>query len=158
MGQRDFDSAFVTPSVEGIDRTGSKAPGSAQLTDADGTVAVAVRDFWQQWPKGSESDAHGLKIELLPTFSEGIFDHMGPWYKHQYLFERLQYQPASLVQGWPLQYLACFLRRSLSCLATSTAADPNSEHETNPKACLHRVQNGQVHALRRSVFTRPISN
>jgi hypothetical protein len=72
---------------EGIEGTGSKAPGWAELTDAAGTVAVAMRDFWQQWPKSLEADAHGLKIGLFPTFSQGTFDHMRPWYKHQYLFD-----------------------------------------------------------------------
>ena len=77
---------------EGVEGSGSKAPGWAELTDAAGTVAVAVRDFWQQWPKSIESDAHGLKIGLFPTFSEGTFDHMEPWYKHQYLFDGDCYQ------------------------------------------------------------------
>ena len=72
---------------EGVRETGSKAPGWAELTDAQGTIAVAVRDFWQQWPKSLESDAGGLTIGLLPTFSAGTFDQMGPWYKHQYLFD-----------------------------------------------------------------------
>ncbi len=70
-----------------VERAGVKAPGWAELTDAAGTVAAAVRDFWQQWPKSIEGDVHGLKIGLFPTFSEGTFDHMEPWYKHQYLFE-----------------------------------------------------------------------
>jgi hypothetical protein len=72
---------------EGIEGTVSQAPGWAELTDAAGTVAVAMRDFWQQWPKSLESNAQELKIGLFPTFSEGTFDHMRPWYKHQYLFD-----------------------------------------------------------------------
>jgi len=72
---------------EGVEGTARKAPGWAELTDASGTVVVALRDFWQQWPKSLEADAHGLKIGLFPTFSEGTFDHMEPWYKHQYLFD-----------------------------------------------------------------------
>jgi hypothetical protein len=71
---------------EGVQGTGSKAPGWAELTDAQGTVAVAVRDFWQQWPKSLEADDRRLILGLLPEFSAGTFDHMGPWYKHQYLF------------------------------------------------------------------------
>jgi hypothetical protein len=81
-----------TCQIEGVDRTGSKAPGWAELTDDAGTVAVAMRDFWQQWPKSLESDAHGLKIGLFPTVSAGAFAHMEPWYKHQYLFDGDCYQ------------------------------------------------------------------
>ena len=77
---------------EGVEGTGSKAPGRARMTDAAGAVAVAVRDFWQQWPKSLESDAHGLKIGFFPAFSAGTFNHMGPWYKHQYLFDGECYQ------------------------------------------------------------------
>jgi len=77
---------------EGVEGTGSKAPGWAELTDAAGTVAVAVRDFWQQWPKSIETDDCGLKIGLFPTFSAGAFAHMEPWYKHQYLFDGDCYQ------------------------------------------------------------------
>lgn len=72
---------------EGVEGTAKKAPGWAELTDGTGSVAVAVRDFWQQWPKSLEGDAQGLKIGLFPTFSEGTFEHMEPWYKHQYLFD-----------------------------------------------------------------------
>ncbi|HPM84000.1 MAG TPA: hypothetical protein PLF81_25010 [Candidatus Anammoximicrobium sp.] len=77
---------------EGVEGTGSKAPGWAELTDAAGTVAVALRDFWQQWPKSIEAEADGLKIGLFPTFSAGTFAHMEPWYKHQYLFDGDCYQ------------------------------------------------------------------
>jgi hypothetical protein len=81
-----------TGRFEGVNGTVSKAPGWAELTDATGTVAVAHRDFWQQWPKSIESDADGLKIGLFPTFSAGTFAHMEPWYKHQYLFDVDCYQ------------------------------------------------------------------
>ena len=81
-----------TSRFAGDEAATNKAPGWAELTDAGGTVAVAVRDFWQQWPKSLEADADGLKIGLFPSFSEGTFDHMDPWYKHQYLFEGNCYQ------------------------------------------------------------------
>lgn len=77
---------------EGVEGTGSTAPGWAELTDAAGTVAVAARDFWQQWPKSLETDARALTVGLFPTFSAGAFAHMEPWYKHQYLFDGDCYQ------------------------------------------------------------------
>ena len=72
---------------EGLQATGSKAAGWAELSDEQGNVAVAVRDFWQQWPKSLESSDQVFRVGLLPTFAAGTFDHMQPWYKHQYLFE-----------------------------------------------------------------------
>ncbi|NLF71757.1 MAG: hypothetical protein GX575_22225 [Candidatus Anammoximicrobium sp.] len=77
---------------EGVEGTASRAPGWAELIDAAGTVAVALRDFWQQWPKSIEADAQGLKMGLFPAFSAGAFAHMEPWYKHQYLFDGDCYQ------------------------------------------------------------------
>jgi len=73
--------------LEGAGGKGSKAPGWAQIDDGKGTIAVAVKDFWQQWPKSIKTDARGLRIGLLPEFEKGAFEHMKPWYKYQYLFE-----------------------------------------------------------------------
>lgn len=73
--------------LEGAPGAGSKAPGWAHVNDGQGTIAVALRDFWQQWPKSMELDSKGLAIGLFPKFEEGTFDHMKPWYKYGYLFE-----------------------------------------------------------------------
>ncbi len=73
--------------IEPTGDQGGRAPGWATLTDGKGTVAVAVRDFWQQWPKSIEAAPTELAIGLLPPFTEGTFDHMQPWYKYLYLFE-----------------------------------------------------------------------
>ncbi|MHC4792520.1 MAG: RIFT barrel domain-containing protein, partial [Planctomycetota bacterium] len=73
--------------LEGAGGKGSKAPGWAEIDDGKGIIAIAVRDFWQQWPKSIEADARGLRIGLLPEFEKGAFEHMKPWYKYQYLFE-----------------------------------------------------------------------
>jgi hypothetical protein len=70
-----------------LDGEGSKAPGWAELEDADGVAALALRDFWQQWPKALDVSQFGLSVGLLPDFSEGDFAHLEPWYKHQYLFD-----------------------------------------------------------------------
>ncbi len=71
---------------EGAEGNGTKAPGWAEMDDGKGILAVALRDFWQQWPKSLEVDSLGLKIGLFPEFEKGAFDHMKPWYKYQYLF------------------------------------------------------------------------
>jgi len=72
---------------EGAPESGSKAPGWAEMEDGKGAVAIALRDFWQQWPKSIEVSAKGLAIGLFPESGNGAFDHMEPWYKYQYLFD-----------------------------------------------------------------------
>jgi len=81
--QRD-DAHYV---FQGAHGEGGRAPGWAEVADRGGAVAVALREFWQQWPKSLEALPDGLAVGLLPRFEAGEFDHMGPWYKHQYLFE-----------------------------------------------------------------------
>jgi len=79
-------------SLQGTNGAGGKAPGWAEMDDGKGSIAVALHDFWQQWPKSLEVSPEGLSIGLLPRFSEGDFAHMEPWYKYQYLFDRDRYQ------------------------------------------------------------------
>jgi hypothetical protein len=77
---------------EGTGAKGSKAPGWGQIDDGKGTIAIALRDFWQQWPKSIEVNSEKLHIGLFPKFQQGTFDHMKPWYKYQYLFEDNYYR------------------------------------------------------------------
>ncbi len=90
--------------LEGASGKGARAPGWAEINDTDGTVAVALRDFWQQWPKALEVTPASLRIGLFPRFEAGAFDHMQPWYKHDYLFEdncyRLRTGQARRWQVW----------------------------------------------------------
>jgi len=76
----------------GAEGTGAKAPGWMEFDDGRGAVAVALRDFWQQWPKSLEVKGDELAIGLFPAFGKGAFDHMTPWYKYQYLFENQHYR------------------------------------------------------------------
>lgn len=89
---------------EGAEGEGTKAPGWAEMDDGKGVIAVALKDFWQQWPKSLEVDSKSLKIGLFPEFQEGAFKHMEPWYKYQYLFEdnfyRLRQGQAPRWQIW----------------------------------------------------------
>lgn len=55
--------------------------------ESPGAFTVALRDFWQQWPKGYAVAAGTLALDLFPAFTAGTFDHLQPWYKHNYLFE-----------------------------------------------------------------------
>ncbi len=83
---------FEGQGAKGDEQKGGKAPGWMALKDGQGTVAVAVRDFWQQWPKSLEASPAGVSIGLFPRFKEGDFAHMEPWYKYQYLFEGACYR------------------------------------------------------------------
>lgn len=78
---------------EGGEGRGSKAPGWAEIADGGrSNIAVAVKDFWQQWPKSIEADSKTLSIGLFPAFEAGEYDAMTPWYKYQYLFEGDHYR------------------------------------------------------------------
>jgi hypothetical protein len=77
---------------EGAEGKGTKAPGWAELDDGRGPVAFAMRDFWQQWPKGIEVSPKGLAIGLFPRFKKGDFTHMQPEHKYQWLFHEDCYQ------------------------------------------------------------------
>jgi len=78
--------------LQGTEGKGGKAPGWAQVSDGQNNIAVALRDFWQQWPKSLEISEHGLTIGLFPKFSEDDYAHIQPWYKYQYLFDEDCYQ------------------------------------------------------------------
>ncbi|MBN1421257.1 MAG: hypothetical protein JXP34_20960 [Planctomycetes bacterium] len=78
--------------LEGADGSGGKAPGWAAWEDGRGAAAVALRDFWQQWPKAIAASERGISIGLFPAFEAGTFAHMEPWYKHQYLFRDDRYR------------------------------------------------------------------
>jgi hypothetical protein len=84
---RLFQTNDANYRFEGAEGEGAKAPGWAEIKDGKGVIAMALRDFWQQWPKSIEVDAKSLKVGLLPEFDKGAFKNMKPWYKYQYLFE-----------------------------------------------------------------------
>ena len=73
--------------LEGAEGEGDRAPGWGEMEDGEGTLAVALRDFWRRWPTSVESSEEGLSVGLLPRFEEGDFADVEPWHKYQYLFE-----------------------------------------------------------------------
>lgn len=89
---RLFQTDDQNYSFEGANGKGSKAPGWIEMTDGKGTMALTIRDFWQQWPKSLEVNSKSAKLGLFPHFKEGTFAHMEPWYKHDYLFEGNAYR------------------------------------------------------------------
>jgi len=94
--------------LEGAEGEGGKAPGWGEIEDGSGTIAVALRELWQQWPKSVEASAEGLSIGLFPRFKEGDFAHMEPWYKHQWLFDGDRYQlRTGQARGWDVWVEMC---------------------------------------------------
>jgi hypothetical protein len=93
------DVAAGAPAAEG-----ARAPGWVEFGGAPERIAVALRNFWQQWPKALEVCPNAVSVALLPRFAAGAFDYMGPWYKHDYLFEgdcyRLREGQARRWQVW----------------------------------------------------------
>ena len=84
-GSGDPSHSHPEGAATGAPGAGTRAPGWAEVT-AGGSLAIALRDFWQQWPKALSVGSDSLAVDLFPTFTPGAFDHMGPWYKHDYLF------------------------------------------------------------------------
>ena len=107
--------------VQGSAETGEKAPGWAEIVTEKGTCALALRDFWQQWPKAVQIAPEGMRLGLLPAFETGDFSHMEPWYKHQWFFNGNCYQLRNgQARSWDL-----FLSRGHSGLElASLAATP----------------------------------
>ena len=57
-------------------RGGAGTPGrlTGGATAADGSVAVTVRDCWQNYPKGFAVTDEGLRVDLAPDFDAGFYD------------------------------------------------------------------------------------
>ena len=72
---------------EGVDGTGSKASGCAPDRRCGHRGRRRRRLLATMAEQYRVRDGDGLKIGLFPAFSAGMFHHMGPWYKHQYLFD-----------------------------------------------------------------------
>ncbi|MGQ9808854.1 MAG: exo-rhamnogalacturonan lyase family protein [Armatimonadota bacterium] len=89
---RLFQHGDSTYRIEPAGLHGRRAPGWATAATADGAVTVALRDFWQQWPKSLEANSSSLSVGLFPAFQEGTFDRLEPWYKHDYLFHQNCYR------------------------------------------------------------------
>lgn len=54
--------------------TGQRAPGWLVARRGNLEVTVAVRDFWQLYPKSLGIDGEGLTVGLCPDFPEGTYD------------------------------------------------------------------------------------
>jgi hypothetical protein len=67
------------------DREGHRADGWLLAIGQQGALAVAVREFWQRYPKGFSTTPDGVTLELLPALPEDIYagaddDALTQWY------------------------------------------------------------------------------
>jgi hypothetical protein len=53
---------------------GRRASGYAEWSDGARTVALAVRDFWQSYPKDLTATANGLELDLCPELKADEYD------------------------------------------------------------------------------------
>ncbi|MEN6403785.1 MAG: hypothetical protein ABFD94_17720 [Armatimonadia bacterium] len=64
-----FDQEYV----RGAD-AGAKGRLAGGVAAADGSLAVTVRDCWQNYPKGFAATDEGLRVDLAPDFEKGKYD------------------------------------------------------------------------------------
>ncbi|NLF19393.1 MAG: hypothetical protein GX595_19365, partial [Lentisphaerae bacterium] len=72
---QDLDNHYQ---IRAGDRTidGRRAPGWLRLQGPRGTMTVAVRDFWQLYPKGLAVSPDGARIDLLPALDADLYDKL----------------------------------------------------------------------------------
>jgi exo-rhamnogalacturonan lyase-like protein len=69
--QQTEDRLIVSPGDDDVKE--ARLVGSL-IPQRDGGCTVAVRDAWQNYPKGFSFDDQGLNIELCPPFEKGYYD------------------------------------------------------------------------------------
>lgn len=62
---QDSDQHFSL-TRDGRAADGKRAPGWARVSGPRGTMTVALRDFWQLYPKAVSVDADGIRLDLMP--------------------------------------------------------------------------------------------
>ena len=71
--QQRFDREFVTgAAAEGNPRAGRIA--GTLLPRGEGGCAIALRDFWQNYPKAFSVGKDGIEVGLCPSFEPGLYD------------------------------------------------------------------------------------
>ncbi len=67
------------------DHEGHRADGWMLAAGEESALAIAVRDFWQTYPKGFSTDDDGVTLELMPELPSDIYadadeDALTQWY------------------------------------------------------------------------------
>ncbi len=56
-------------------RAGKRAPGWLDVSGKRFGLTVAVRDFWQNYPKALSAEGPAISVELCPSFEKGLYDN-----------------------------------------------------------------------------------
>lgn len=68
-----FDGELVVGAANGQTQQKGRLVGGL-VSAGDQGCAVAVRDFWQNYPKGFRLAQEGIEVDLCPRFEAGIYD------------------------------------------------------------------------------------
>src|SRR5437867_636586 len=74
---------------------GEKSRGWASLDGSRGSAFVAVRDFWQQYPKAYDLTPNGLKVQFWPASSKERLVYSTPWKERALYFNGYYGDPAA---------------------------------------------------------------
>ncbi|MBI5385161.1 MAG: hypothetical protein HZA90_10795 [Verrucomicrobia bacterium] len=82
------EASYSVTNATGWREGGLRAPGWVDVSGARGGVTVAVKDFWQQFPKAITLGTNGLRIGLFPEEAAEPFDFdQGLGKTHELLFD-----------------------------------------------------------------------
>lgn len=75
--KQTHDNAFELTQSRKTLTKGKQALGAAHISGENATVQFAIRDFWQNYPKGLSIDQNGFTIDLCPELSKDQFPKGG---------------------------------------------------------------------------------
>jgi len=75
--RQTHDDGYAVAQGRRVVARGRRAEGSLDLAGAEAGVALAVRDFWQNYPKGIGLDRGGITFEVCPPLGRGDYPRGG---------------------------------------------------------------------------------
>ncbi|MGD9495657.1 MAG: hypothetical protein AB7Y46_05040 [Armatimonadota bacterium] len=64
--------------LEGAPGAGQRAPGAMAVAGPGASLAIALREFWQRYPKGLGADAQGAVVGIMPALAEDEYAEIDP--------------------------------------------------------------------------------
>ncbi|PYV13038.1 MAG: hypothetical protein DMG07_15605 [Acidobacteria bacterium] len=75
--------------------SGEKSGGWASLSGPRASAFVALRDFWQQYPKGYDVTPDGIKVQFWPASSKQKLAYSTPWKERALYFNGYYGDPSA---------------------------------------------------------------
>ena len=75
--QQTHDNAYAVSQGHSTVAKGKQSDGTALLKSESATVALSVRDFWQNYPKGLALDKDGLTLQICPPLDKNAYPRGG---------------------------------------------------------------------------------